>query len=677
MKINLTSKIINKAAGFDMVSVRHAMDNLQRDMGFVFLPDKMPGDTIYLAVSSSELEPEGYVISVQNGMLEIAASDEMGFIYGIYAVSRELLGVHDFWFWNDQQFTKRDSIIISDQYQLVSTPFAVRYRGWFVNDEVLIHTWVVERHEDKPWEMVFEALLRCGGNMVIPGTDKNAKKYRSLARDMGLIITHHHAEPLGAEMFARAYPDLQASYAEYPEKFHGLWEQALEEQDGYKVIWNLGFRGQGDRPFWKDDPQFATPTARGALMSKLIRIQYDLVQERFPGAVCATNLYGETMELYQEGFLCLPDQVIKIWADNGYGAMVTRRQGNHNPRISSLPSAGDSSAHGIYYHASFYDLQAANHITALPNPPEFVENTLRDVMAHGVKDFWVVNCSNVKPHVFTLGLIARLWHKKALEAKENIADKYLHAYISQYFGEEHMEEVTECFRSYYRSALPYGANADDHAGEQFANYVTRMLVSQYMRDDSQREPNLLWATNADTLRGQIEWYEDLCIQGKDRYTKCVDRCEQTALKLSKSAQVLLRDSVLLQAQIYQYCYTGAILVCQSLVEAIECRYQEAFYHAGLAQEKYNRANTAMRNREHGKWHNFYANECLTDIKQTAWILGHLMGYLRNKGDGPFFYQWQRNFLYAKEDSRVVLITNMENHLGDSELFALMKERWQD
>lgn len=23
-----------------------------------------------------------------------------------------------------------------------------------------------------PWEMVFEALLRCGGNLVIPGTDK-------------------------------------------------------------------------------------------------------------------------------------------------------------------------------------------------------------------------------------------------------------------------------------------------------------------------------------------------------------------------------------------------------------------------------------------------------------------------------------------------------------------------
>ena len=26
--------------------------------------------------------------------------------------------------------------------------------------------------QEYPWEMVFEALLRCGGNLVIPGTDK-------------------------------------------------------------------------------------------------------------------------------------------------------------------------------------------------------------------------------------------------------------------------------------------------------------------------------------------------------------------------------------------------------------------------------------------------------------------------------------------------------------------------
>lgn len=53
--------------------------------------------------------------------------------------------------------------MVPEDYQFPSVPYRVRYRGCFVNDEVLFHTWSVERNQDKPWEMVFEALLRCGG----------------------------------------------------------------------------------------------------------------------------------------------------------------------------------------------------------------------------------------------------------------------------------------------------------------------------------------------------------------------------------------------------------------------------------------------------------------------------------------------------------------------------------
>ena len=235
--------------------------------------------------------------------------------------------------------------------------------------------------------------------MVIHGTDANWRSYRQLASDMGLYITDHHAEPQGAEMFARAYPDLEASYDRYPELFEKLWRQGITEQKRMNVIWNLGFRGQGDRPFWEDDPRYATPEARGRLMSELIRRQYDMVREQIPDAVCCTNLYGETMELYQSGLLDMPEDVIKIWADNGYGKMVSRRQLNHNPRICSLPSEGDRGRHGIYYHVSFYDLQAANHITMLPNPPEFVRRELTEALDHHTDDYWIINCSNVKPHV--------------------------------------------------------------------------------------------------------------------------------------------------------------------------------------------------------------------------------------------------------------------------------------
>ena len=191
-----------------------------------------------------------------------------------------------------------------------------------------------------------------------------------IALDMGLMITHHHAEPLGAEMFLRAYPDLEPSYLKYKDLFEGLWKDAIERRKNEEVIWNIGFRGQGDVPFWENDPAYDTPEKRGNLISSIMQEQYDMIREQIPGAVCCTNLYGEILELYRDGHLQIPEDVIMIWADNGYGKMVSRRQGNHNPRVPALPQKGDKGLQGTYYHVSFYDLQAANHITMLPNSME-------------------------------------------------------------------------------------------------------------------------------------------------------------------------------------------------------------------------------------------------------------------------------------------------------------------
>ena len=104
---------------------------------------------------------------------------------------------------------------------------------------------------------------------------------------------------------------------------------------------------------------------------------------------------------------------------------------------------------------------------------------------------------------------------------------------------------------------------------------------------------------------------------------------------------------MLQAQIHYYCCRGAYETAHALEKALDKDYQKAFYLAGKARESYRKADQAMRSREHGKWHGFYANQCLTDVKQTAWVLEGLMSYLRSIGDGPHYYQWQRDFLYSE------------------------------
>lgn len=158
MFLNANSKIICTFHG----AVDKAVSNLKRDMDKVFLPsDKKGGDIVLIKCSC---EAECFILSVQDECLELSASDELGFIYGIYEISRRFLHIENFWFWNDQRITQTGEIDIPVCFSYQSKPFAVRYRGWFINDEVLLHKWTLDQDNDKPWEMAMETLLRCGGN---------------------------------------------------------------------------------------------------------------------------------------------------------------------------------------------------------------------------------------------------------------------------------------------------------------------------------------------------------------------------------------------------------------------------------------------------------------------------------------------------------------------------------
>ncbi|HJC92310.1 MAG TPA: glycosyl hydrolase 115 family protein [Candidatus Mediterraneibacter excrementigallinarum] len=666
-ELTINTEIITE---FEDDSVCYAVAALQRDMRNALSDTDRPG--VRIRLEHGRIPEECFEIKLSGDELQIRASSPLGIIYGVYKISREFLGVQNFWFWMDQKFIPQESIEIPENYIFVSKPFRVRFRGWFVNDEVLISDWSVDRDKKKPWEMVFEALMRCGGNLVIPGTDKNSVRYRKTASDMGLFITHHHAEPLGAEMFARVYPGLKASYAENGKLFRELWKKGIEEQKDLKVVWNLGFRGQGDCPFWAEDTKYDTDETRGELISSLIRLQYQMVKEQNPKAVCCTNLYGETMELYQKGFLRLPEDVILIWADNGYGKMVSRRQDNHNPRVPSLPKKNAYGHHGIYYHVSFYDLQAAAHITMLPNSFEFVRNELAEALRRGADDYWIINCSNVKPHVLYLDYIADIWKNGDADP-----DRWVSGFICSYFGKKYTEEIAECFRNFARSSIRYGENEDDHAGEQFFNHVPRILITQFMKDPESSAEEFLWAANFNSFDKQIEWYLQLCREGCNRYEKLLSQCKETVLKLPKESQRLFEDTIMLQTELMYHCCCGAMYICRSLICGLNKDWLTAFYFAGKARDEYLTANASMRKREHGKWHNFYRNECLTDIKQSAWMSESLMGYFRILGDGPHCWRWQRKFMDSEEDKRVSLILNMKNHLTHDKLFELIKEKWEE
>lgn len=615
-------------------------------------------------------ECEDFLIEVGEDM-RILASDDLGFVYGLLYISEKFLGIKPFWFWMDQKIDEINEVRVPcGSFRGIKAQ--VKYRGWFVNDEVLIMKWKINGDADEPWRMVFEVLLRCGGNMVIPGTDTNSRKYRQMASDMGLWITHHHAEPLGAEMFSYIYPDKEANYMENASLFRKLWEDAIMAQKDLKVIWCLGFRGQGDCPFWSNDTsgEFDTPQKRGRLISDIIREQKEMIKRQVSNPVFCTNLYGEITELYDEGFIDLDEDIIRISADNGYGKMVTRRRDNHTVRISSLPKIRLEHG-GIYYHASFYDLQGASHITMLSNSVDFVENELEAIVTKNATDFWMINCSNVRPHVYFLDAIRRKWYGEHIG--DDVQSK---AFVRDYYISDKAEEdklVADIYRDYPKAMLSYGVEEDEHAGEQFYTENVRILVHGIFNNMEEGTPSLHWLVGKEPLDKQISDFTDLARKNLDNIESFYHRCCHVSCKLEGCEKQLFDSTIFMQVSIHFYCTKGVVAFGDGCKKYYGGNLIEAFVLLGDSSRYFYEANKCMGESEHGVWKGFYYNDCFADIKHTAYMVEKLMGFVRECGDNARHDKWYKKTAYAPARKGVFSLLVLDNHMTDWELYEAFKE----
>lgn len=645
--------------------VLNAVKILRRDMNRVFTKSDCISNQIILQ-EAAELEAETWQLLVEKD-ITIKASDDLGFVYALLFLSERFLHIKPFWFWMNQKIEKIDKTEIKEGiYQ--SPKYAVRYRGWFFNDEVLLMKWNICGDSVEPWRMAYEALLRCGGNMAIPATDKNGIKNRRLASDMGLWITHHHAEPLGAEMFTRAYPGKNPNYTENKELFIRLWEEAVLEQKDKKVIYALGFRGQGDCPFWSHDSSGAynTNEKRGALISDLIELQKSIIKKHVDRPVFCTNLYGEIMELYKEGHIRLSEDIIKIYADNGYGKMVTRRRDNHCARVEALPQADEAEGqNGIYYHVSFYDLQAANHITMFPNSIGFMNQELNRVLERGAKDYWIINCSNVRPHTYFLDALRKKWMGQELSDKTHSME-----FAADYFSGN--PDIAWCYENYAKAVPAYGKAEDEHAGEQFYNENVRLLMNHLIAHREGNIKSLIWLTGDIAVEQQITKLGDICRSTQEQLKQYYSRCLTVSEKLVGEEKELFDATILLHTKIHWFCLQGLLSAEQACKDYFAEKYKTAFLAFGDAANWYDKAEQAMRKAEYGIWKDFYKNDCFADIKHTAYMLRKMMGVVREKGDNARHDQWYRDAVYPLEDRNIFTLLVNDSHMTEEELYQALK-----
>ncbi len=406
--------------------VARAAADVARDLGWVLgTPGKVGVEpaAITIAIDPAGLEPEGYRITVSADRITIVGADELGAIYGLYRLSRDLLGVEPLWYWKQLFPARRERLILPAQ-EIASEPAAFRYRGWFINDEDLLTAWHGSggvRPIDYPFyhqvtapdiiEAVCETLLRCGGNLLIPASFVNvlnppeaALVERTVAR--GLSITQHHVEPLGVSHFgfeqywaAQGEP-AKFSFATDRERVLATWSAYVQrwwELAGDKVIWQLGLRGRGDTPYWKSDPAVGEAQA-GQLISEAIAAQWELVRRRDPRPLppATQTLWLEGSQLMSQGALTLPEDVWIVFADDGH---VLEMQADFETTARE-----PGRRYGAYYHL----LLDRPPPGAAQTPAKLARN-IRSMVAKGDTDYLILNVSNLREHVLGIAAAAALW----------------------------------------------------------------------------------------------------------------------------------------------------------------------------------------------------------------------------------------------------------------------------
>lgn len=420
-------------------AVEAALADLRRDFKTVLGsgPSSTAPALIRISIDRT-LPPETFMLEVAD-RVQIRGGDELGAIYGIYEFSRRFLGVDPFWFWKDLSPAQKTSLELAPQHIDSGKP-VFRYRGWFLNDEDLLGGWKPSGERFRDWparsefagksianesaayetrllryytpvagpdimQMVFEALLRQRGNLIIPASFidiMNAPEAAIIraAVQRGLYISQHHVEPLGVSFFAyetwwskqkkgAALPEF--SYRTEPDALRAAWTayaKRWHEIAGDHLIWQLGLRGRGDRPLWDKDPK--AKALAGELISGALRDEWAIIRsvDPRPAPPATLTLWAEGADLLAAGKLTLPAGVTCVFSDDAV-TQTMQKDFLTLPREPGRPC-------GYYYH-----------VTVWPNGPHLVQglrpsaiaDVAGQVAAKGDTAYAILNVSNLREHL--------------------------------------------------------------------------------------------------------------------------------------------------------------------------------------------------------------------------------------------------------------------------------------
>lgn len=384
--------------------------------------------------------------------LVIVGSDRRGTAYGLMGLSSRI-GVSPWYWWADVPVARHPVLGIRVASPQVDSP-AVRYRGFFINDEDWgLNPWAKYTFDTtlgnigpKTYQKVFELLLRLRLNYIWPAMHACSTEFGSdpenylLADQYGIVAGSSHCEPL---LCNNVKWDEKVSgpwnYSLNADTIHAYWEQMVRARSSEEAVWTLGIRGIHDRAM--ETPPTDMP-GKLELVSRVFRDQRALIDRYVthrwgPVPECFVP-YKEVLPIYDAG-LKVPEDVTLVWVDDNFGYIR---------RLSGPVEQRRSGGSGIYWHLSYYG-GPHSYTWINTTAPALMWEELHKAWENNTRRLWVVNVGDIKPMEIGIDYLSRLaWDPGATGPGSQPI--FLRRFARENFGNAFAAPIADLLAEYYR-----------------------------------------------------------------------------------------------------------------------------------------------------------------------------------------------------------------------------------
>lgn len=441
---------------------------------------------------------EKFIITLIDGQLVIAGSDQRGTIYGIYELSQQM-GVSPWYDWADVPVEHHDSIFVNKGIYTDGEP-AVRYRGIFLNDEApCLTSWVKNTYgtgygDHRFYQRVFELVLRLRGNMMWPAMwgwafYADDPENEKTADEMGVVMSTSHHEPMARnhQEYARNRKGWGPwNYQKNKTNLQKFFREGIERMKGTEQIVTIGMRGDGDEAMSEE--------ADTKLMTNIINDQRKIIADVTGRKASETPqvwaLYKEVMDYYDKG-MKVPDDVTLLLCDDNWGNVR---------RVPNAKERKHKGGWGLYYHVDYVGAPRNSkmlNVTPVQNPWE----QLTLAYENGIDRLWILNVGDLKPMEYPISQFMDMaWNPRKYDV--NNITRHTRDWCAQQFGESQADEAARILNlicKYNGRCTPEMLDKNTYSLE---NGEWQEVVNQYLQleADALRQYNCLPASYHDTYR---------------------------------------------------------------------------------------------------------------------------------------------------------------------------------